>query len=89
MVTDFDCWHPDHDDVTVAAIIDTLRDNADKAKALIANLAPRLVAGTDDCAQGCRRSLDDAVITAPEARDPALVEKLDAIAGRVLNTKGP
>ncbi len=89
MVTDFDCWHPDHDDVTVAAIIDTLHDNADKAKALIGKLAPRLVAGTDDCAQGCRRTLDGAVITAPEARDPALVEKLDAVAGRVLNTKGP
>ena len=89
MVTDFDCWHPDHDDVTVAAIIETLHDNADKAKALIAKLAPSLVASTDDCAQGCRRALDSAVITAPEARDPALVEKLDAIAGRVLNTKGP
>ena len=89
MVTDFDCWHPDHDDVTVAAIIDTLHDNADKAKALIGKLAPRLVACTDDCAQGCRRALDSAVITAPEARDPALVEKLDAVAGRVLNTKGP
>ena len=89
MVTDFDCWHPDHDDVTVAAIIDTLHDNADKAKALIGKLAPRLVAGTGDCAQGCRRALDGAVITAPEARDPALVEKLDAVAGRVLNTKGP
>ena len=88
MVTDFDCWHPDHDDVTVAAIIDTLHDNADKAKALIGKLAPSLVASTDDCAQGCRRALDSAVITAPEARDPALVEKLDAIAGRVLNTKG-
>ena len=84
MVTDFDCWHPDHDDVTVAAIVDTLHDNADKAKALIGKLAPRLVAGTDDCAQGCRRALDSAVITAPEARDPALVEKLDAVAGRVL-----
>ncbi|MCH8197374.1 MAG: S-methyl-5'-thioadenosine phosphorylase [Proteobacteria bacterium] len=84
MVTDFDCWHPDHDHVTVAAIIETLHDNSDKAKALIGKLAPRLVAGTDDCAQGCRRALDSAVITAPEARDPALVEKLDAIAGRVL-----
>ncbi|MCH9050808.1 MAG: S-methyl-5'-thioadenosine phosphorylase [Proteobacteria bacterium] len=89
MVTDFDCWHPDHDHVTVAAIIETLHDNSDKAKALIGKLAPRLVARTDDCAQGCRRALDSAVITAPEARDPALIEKLDAIAGRVLNTKGP
>ncbi len=89
MVTDFDCWHPDHDDVTVAAIIDTLHDNADKAKALIGKLAPRLVARADDCTQGCRRALDSAVITAPEARDPALVEKLDAIAGRVLNTEDP
>ena len=84
MVTDFDCWHPDHDHVTVAAIIETLHDNSDRAKALIGKLAPRLVAGTDDCAQGCRRALDSAVITAPEARDPALIEKLDAIAGRVL-----
>jgi 5'-methylthioadenosine phosphorylase len=83
MVTDFDCWHPDHDHVTVEMIISVLLQNADKARALVKAVVP-LLAGDADCPQGCRHALDHALITAPEMRDPALVAKLDAVAGRVL-----
>jgi len=83
MVTDFDCWHPDHDHVTVEQIVDVLLANAEKAKSLIKAAVP-LVAGDEECPQGCRRVLDHALITAPHARDPAVTAKLDAVAGRVL-----
>jgi len=84
MVTDFDCWHPDHDAVTVADIIKVLTDNADRAKNLVARLARDFPAEHESCPIGSDRALDTALITAPEARDPALVNKLDAVAGRVL-----
>ncbi len=84
MVTDYDCWHPDHDNVTVESVIRVLRDNAGRAGRLIAHLAPRLDAGAGPCPCGCETVLDVAVITAPEARDPALAARLDAVAGRVL-----
>ncbi len=84
MVTDFDCWHPDHDHVTVDAIIHVLLDNADKARRLVRRVAPRLGARTGPCPSGCHRALDNAIITQPGARDPAMVEKLSAVAGRVL-----
>jgi 5'-methylthioadenosine phosphorylase len=83
MVTDFDCWHPDHDHVTVEMIIGVLLANAEQAKALVKSVVPLLAQDTD-CSQGCRHALDHAIITAPGARDPAMVEKLDAVAGRVL-----
>ena len=83
MVTDFDCWHPDHDHVTVEQIVAVLLANAETAKGLVAHAVP-LIAGDRGCPQGCRTVLDHALITAPEARDPALVRKLDAVAGRVL-----
>jgi 5'-methylthioadenosine phosphorylase len=83
MVTDFDCWHPDHDHVTVEQIIAVLNANAEKAKGLIRAAVARIAADRD-CPQGCRRVLDYALITAPDARDPDLVAKLDAVAGRVL-----
>jgi 5'-methylthioadenosine phosphorylase len=83
MVTDFDCWHPDHDHVTVEMIIGVLLQNADKARALVKAVVP-LLAEDADCPHGCRHALDHALITAPEMRDPALVAKLDAVAGRVL-----
>jgi 5'-methylthioadenosine phosphorylase len=83
MVTDFDCWHPDHDHVTVEQIIAVLTANAEKAKGLVARAVP-LIAADRFCPQGCRTVLDHALITAPEARDAALVQKLDAVAGRVL-----
>jgi 5'-methylthioadenosine phosphorylase len=84
MVTDFDCWHPDHDAVTVQDIIKVLSANADKAKRLIARLARDFPREHEPCPIGSDRALDTALITAPEARDPALLAKLDAVAGRVL-----
>ena len=84
MVTDYDCWHPDHDHVTVDAIIAVLMSNADRARALIKEVAPKLGGRQSKCPHGCHTALDTAVITAPEMRDPAMIEKLDAVAGRVL-----
>ncbi len=86
MVTDFDCWHPDHDAVTVQDIIRVLNSNADKAKALVARLAADLPREHEPCPMGSDRALDTALITAPDARDPALLIKLDAVAGRVLRS---
>ncbi len=84
MVTDFDCWHPDHDAVTVQDIIKVLTANADKAKKLVARLAKDFPREHEPCPIGSDRALDTALITAPEARDLALIKKLDAVAGRVL-----
>jgi 5'-methylthioadenosine phosphorylase len=84
MVTDFDCWHPDHDAVTVQDIIRVLTANAEKAKRLVARLARDFPREHEPCPNGSDRALDTALITAPEARDPALLKKLDAVAGRVL-----
>jgi len=85
MVTDYDCWHPDHDHVTVEAIIKVLLDNADKGRALVKDVAPRLAGRAEICDHGCHRALETALITAPDARDPAMMKKLEAVAGRVLN----
>jgi 5'-methylthioadenosine phosphorylase len=84
MVTDFDCWHPDHDAVTVQDIIRVLTANAEKAKRLVARLARDFPREHEPCPIGSDRALDTAIITAPEARDPELLKKLDAVAGRVL-----
>lgn len=84
MVTDFDCWHPDHDAVTVQDVIKVLTGNAEKAKRLVARLAQDFPREHEPCPIGSDRALDTALITAPEARDPALLRKLDAVAGRVL-----
>jgi 5'-methylthioadenosine phosphorylase len=84
MVTDFDCWHPDHDAVTVSDIIKVLTENAEKAKRLVARLARDFPREHEPCPIGSDRALDSALITAPEARDPELLKKLDAVAGRVL-----
>jgi 5'-methylthioadenosine phosphorylase len=86
MVTDFDCWHPDHDAVTVADIIKVLNANVEKAKKLVARLALDFPRQHEPCPIGSDRALDTALITAPEARDPELLKKLDAVAGRVLNS---
>jgi len=85
MVTDYDCWHPGHDHVTVDAIIAVLLDNADKGRSLVKQTAPKLAGRTELCFCGCHTALDNALITAPEARDPELLKKLDAVAGRVLD----
>ena len=85
MVTDFDCWHPDHDAVTVADVIKVLTANVEKAKRLVARLARDFPREHELCPIGSDRALDTAIITAPEARDPALMKKLDAVAGRILS----
>jgi len=85
MVTDFDCWHPDHDAVTVDAIVTVLVANADNAKSLVTSVAPKLQADASAPQCACRSALQFAIITAPEARDPAMVQRLDAVAGRVLS----
>src|SRR6201998_1398323 len=83
MVTDFDCWHPDHDAVTVQDIIRVLNSNAEKARVLVARLARDFPRQHEPCPIGSDRALDTALITAPEARDPELLKKLDAGARRV------
>ena len=85
MVTDYDCWHHDHDNVDVQAIIKVLGENRDKAQRLVARLAQDFPRDHEACPVGSDTALDFALITAPEARDPELVKKLDAVAGRVLN----
>src|SRR5258707_5443668 len=84
MVTDFDCWHPDHDAVTVQDIIKVLLANAGKAKRLVARLAMYFSLGHEPYPIGSDRALDTALITGPEARDPELLKKLDAVAGKML-----
>lgn len=84
MVTDFDCWHPNHDAVDVSTVIEVLLGNADRARKLVRNVAPVLGARTGICAHGCHQALDNALITQPDARDPEMVRRLDAVAGRVL-----
>jgi len=84
MVTDFDCWHPGHDAVTVDSVIRVLLGNAQTARTLVAGLAGTIAADAQAAACSCRRALDQALITAPEARDPAVVDRLRFVAGRVL-----
>jgi 5'-methylthioadenosine phosphorylase len=88
MVTDFDCWHPGHDAVTVDAVIQVLLANAGAARALVAGLAHTITHDPEAAACPCRTALQHALITAPEARDPAMVHKLAGIAGRVLQPAG-
>jgi 5'-methylthioadenosine phosphorylase len=85
MVTDYDCWHPDHGHVTVDAVIKVLIDNAARARALVKAVAPLLRGRDTACHAGCHTALDAAIVTQPPARDPALVKRLDAVAGRVLS----
>ncbi|MGI9480654.1 MAG: S-methyl-5'-thioadenosine phosphorylase [Hyphomicrobiaceae bacterium] len=84
MVTDYDCWHDDHEHVDVASVLAVMKSNTEKAQALVSELAKSFPREYQPCPIGSDRALDVALITAPEARDPALVAKLDAVAGRVL-----
>ena len=84
MVTDFDCWHPDHGAVDVAQVIATLTANATRARSVIAALPAQLDPTRDACPHGCDTALSHALITAPDKRDPDLLAKLDAIVGRLL-----
>lgn len=85
MVTDYDCWHPGHDAVTVDQIIAVVVANAEKARNLVRQSIPKLAADPGRLRCACHSALEHALITTPEARDPALLKKLDAVAGRVLN----
>jgi len=84
MVTDYDCWHDDHEHVTVDAVIKVMTQNAANARRLIMAVAPKLGPQRQACPLGVETMLDMALITAPDKRDPALTAKLDAVAGRVL-----
>jgi 5'-methylthioadenosine phosphorylase len=84
MVTDYDCWHPNHDDVTVDQIIAVVTANAARARGLVQQTIPLAAADAHGLACSCKTALQFAIVTAPEARDPWLVKKLDAVAGRVL-----
>ncbi len=86
MVTDYDCWHEDHAEVDVASVIRVLKDNVAKAQRLVTRLATDFPRQHPKCPIGSDRALDVAIITPPEARDPEMVAKLDAIAGRVLKS---
>ncbi|WP_372613676.1 S-methyl-5'-thioadenosine phosphorylase [Aquicoccus sp.] len=85
MVTDFDSWHPEHGEVDVTEIISILMGNADKGRNMVRGLPALLGADRAPCPHGCDRALEYAILTAPDARDPAMVDKLSAVAGRVLN----
>jgi 5'-methylthioadenosine phosphorylase len=84
MITDYDCWHPNHDAVTVDMIVGVLLANAQKGKELVRRVVPFLSGHAGPCRQGCQQALDGALITAPDKRDPELLARLDAVAGRVL-----
>jgi 5'-methylthioadenosine phosphorylase len=84
MVTDYDCWHPEHDAVTVDMVVGVLLQNAEKARALVRAAVPLLAGHEGPCGHGCQRALDHALITSPEARDRTTLARLDAVAGRVL-----
>ncbi|HST94881.1 MAG TPA: hypothetical protein VLJ78_08910, partial [Microvirga sp.] len=85
MVTDYDCWHPEHDHVDVASVVAVAHQNATKVARLVARVARDFPAEHEPCPVGSDRALDGAIMTAPSARDPELLKKLDAVAGRVLN----
>jgi 5'-methylthioadenosine phosphorylase len=86
MVTDYDCWHPDHDHVTVEQIIGVLVANANKGRELVKHVVPQLKADAASTQCSCRSALQFALITAPEARDPVMLDKLSAVAGRMLTS---
>ena len=85
MVTDYDCWHSEHEHVSVDAIIKVLTSNAEKARSLVKTVVPKLSVRTESCAVGCHTALDTAIITSADTRDPDMVKKLEAVAGRVLD----
>jgi 5'-methylthioadenosine phosphorylase len=84
MVTDYDCWHPEHDSVTVDAVVKIMKENGERARALVQAMIPDMGKARGLCPAGCDRALEYALITAPEARDPELLKRLDTVAGRVL-----
>ena len=87
MVTDFDCWHPEHDHVDVAAVMRIVAENSHKASALLARVLRDFPSEHEPCPIGSDRALDFAMMTAPGHRDPAMMARLDAIAARVLGAQ--
>jgi len=85
MVTDFDCWHPSHEDVTIDQIIRVLTNNADKARSLVKNVIAPISEDMKGAQCQCKSALDFAIVTALEHRDPSLMLKLDTVAKRILN----
>ena len=85
MVTDYDCWHTEHDNVSVDAMIKVLMANAENAKSLVENASSVIVSDERSNQCDCKFSLENAIITAPDSRDLGLIKKLDAVAGRLLN----
>ncbi len=88
MVTDYDCWHDEHDAVSTASVLDVLRDNSEHARNLIVEAIPSIADLTDPCESGCHRSLEHAIATAPDHRDPEMAKRLSVIAGRVEGRSG-
>ncbi len=84
MVTDYDCWHPEHDAVSVAFVVQVMQDNAANARGLLKSVLPSVGAERGLCPAGCDRALENALITAPAARNKKTLEKLSVVAGRVL-----
>ena len=85
MVTDYDCWHAEHDNVSVDAMIKVLMANAENAKSLVENASSVIASDESSNQCDCKFSLENAIITAPDSRDQGLIKKLDAVAGRLLN----
>lgn len=84
MVTDYDCWHETEGPVEVGKILETLKANTANAARLVADIAPRMGPERTPSPSGVETVLDLAVITPPDARDPEMVRKLDAVAARIL-----
>lgn len=84
MVTDYDCWHPSHGAVTVDEVVRVVMENANRARALVKAMVPRLATRDRVCEKGCQQALDASIITAPDARDPSVVKKLEPIVARAL-----
>lgn len=85
MVTDFDCWHPEHESVTVENVIKVMGKNTENACKLLRDVLPNIGNRPEVDIQGGDRALDVALVTQPSMRDPLVLGKLDAVAGRVLN----
>lgn len=88
MVTDYDCWHDEHEAVSTASVLDVLRENSNHARSLAAAAIPQIARQATLCESGCQQSLEHAIATAPEHRDPALVQRLSVVTGRVDGNAG-
>ena len=88
MVTDYDCWHPHHEDVSAKSVLEVLHDNAGLARSLVNAAATGVTKLAAECPAGCHRALEHAIATAPDARDPAVIKRLSVVAGRVLANEG-